>query len=366
MKFRALLAITVTVITICCLMASLFMGCRKKSPDPDAGKMKVGFVYSGPIGDAGWTLAQDRGREYLEKHLDYVKTSYVENIPENSTAEKAIYDMAMEGNSIVFTASYLFLEPTLKVAQKFPRVIFMHCSGDKIAPNVSTYFGRIYQARYLTGLVAGKMTKTKILGYVAAFPIPEVVRGINAFSLGARKANPGVTVRVLWTNTWFDPPTERLVAEKLLNGGADVIAQHQNTFAPQQAAQEKGAYSIGYHQDMAKYAPKAQLTAAVWNWGPYYVKVVESVKQGTWKSEQYWGGMNEGVVDIAPFGPMVPEKVRKMVLAEKQRIIDGSNAIFVGPLRDNKGALRVEKRHKMSDEELLKFDWFVEGVEGTL
>jgi basic membrane protein A len=208
------------------------------------------------------------------------------------------------------------------------------------------------------------MTKTDIIGYVAAFPIPEVIRGINALTTGVRKVNPRAKVKVLWTNTWNDPPTERVVTDVLLKDKADVIAQHQNTFAPQQAAQERGVYSIGFHQDMSRYAPKAHLTACVWNWGPYYMKTVEQVKAGTWKSEQYWGGIKDGIVDIAPFGPMVPDEVKKMVMAEREKIIQGSFTVFEGPIRDSSGNMRVPKGKKMSDEELMKLDWFVEGVEG--
>ena len=195
------------------------------------------------------------------------------------------------------------MDPTINVAKKYPNVIFMHCSGFKTAPNVGTYFGRIYQARYLSGIVAGKSTQSNVIGYVAAHPIPEVVRGINAFTLGVRSVNPDAKVKVIWTNTWYDPAKEKQAALSLLDAGADVIAQHQDTPGPQQAAEERGKLSIGYNTDMSKMAPKAVLTSAIWNWGPYYVNIVDSVKKGTWKSEQYWGSMKDNIVTLAPFGP---------------------------------------------------------------
>lgn len=352
----------IAVILLCC-------GCGKRNlkNDGDNGKKtKVGFVYVGPVGDAGWNLSHDRGRKHIEQNIYDVQTSYVENVSENIDAERVITNLAMQGNKIIFTTSYGFMDATLNVAKKFPDCFFMHCSGYKTEKNMGTYFGRMYQARYLTGIVAGKMTKTNIIGYVAAHPIPEVVRGINGFTLGVRRVNPKAHVKVVWTHTWYDPPTEREAADSLLDFKADVIAQHQDTYAPQQAAQERGAYSIGYNSDMSAFAPKAHLTAAVWNWGPYYVRVVKSIQDGTWKNEQYWGGLEEGIIDISPFGPMVPEEVKRLVSDERMKIEKHENAIFEGSIKDNKGKERVKKGVKMTDEELLKMDWFVEGVDGNI
>jgi basic membrane protein A len=210
------------------------------------------------------------------------------------------------------------------------------------------------------------MTKSNIIGYVAAHPIPEVVRGINAFTVGVRKVNPKAHVKVVWTKTWYDPPSEREAAESLLDFKADVIAQHQDTYAPQQAAQERNVYSIGYNTDMSTFAPKAHLTSPIWNWGPFYVDVVKSVQAGTWKPTQFWEGMNYGIVDLAPMGPMVPEKVKSLVAQERKRIEEGTLFVFQGPLKDDKGKVRVKEGEKLSDEDQLKMDWFVEGVLGTI
>jgi basic membrane protein A len=234
-----------------------------------------------------------------------------------------------------------------------------------MAENMGNYFGRIYQARYLSGIVAGTMTKSNTIGYVAAFPIPEVIRGINAFTLGVRSVNPKATVRVVWTKTWYDPATEKEAGKSLLDVGADVIAQHQDSPGPQEAAEEKGVYSIGYNTDMAKFAPKAHLTAPVWNWGVYYTKVVDAVRKGTWKPEAAWPGMADGIVDLAPFGPMVPKELQDKVNAEKAKIIAGQQKIFVGPIKDQSGAVKVADGVLMTDPELLGFTWFVEGVIGS-
>ncbi|MCL6611276.1 MAG: BMP family ABC transporter substrate-binding protein [Peptococcaceae bacterium] len=349
-------------------------GCGKKEEKKDSqkgaagdsGKFKVAFMYVGPVGDAGWTYAHDQGRKYLEKELPWVETSYVESVPEGADSERVLTQLAEQGNKVIFATSFGYMDPTINVAKKYPDVVFMHCSGFKTDKNVGTYFGRIYQPRYLTGMVAGKMTKAGKIGYVAAFPIPEVVRGINAFTLGVRSVNPNARVQVVWTNTWYDPAKEKDAAKTLLDAGCDVIAQHQDTPGPQQAAEEKGKYGIGYNSDMSKYAPKAVLTSAVWNWGPFYVKTVQAVRDKTWKSDQYWGPMSDKIVDLAPFGPMVPDDVKKLVEDARQKILSGQWDVFTGPVKDQAGTVRVPAGQKMSDKDMLSFDWFVEGVEGTI
>ena len=258
------------------------------------------------------------------------------------------------------------MDPTINVAKKYPDVTFLHCSGYKTAPNVGTYFGRMYESRYLTGIVAGKQTKSNVIGYVAAFPIPEVVRGINAFTLGVRSVNPDAKVKVVWTNTWYNPAGEKQAGLTLIDFGADVIAQHQDTPGPQQAAEERGVYGIGYDMDMTKAAPKAELTAAIWNWGPYYVNAIQQILDGKWKSGAYWGGMKDKVVDIAPYGPAVSEDTKKVTDAAKAKILDGSLQVFAGPIKDQSGAVKVPAGKTISDEDLLKIDWFVEGVDGTI
>ena len=327
-------------------------------------EMKVGFVYVSPIGDAGYSYAHDIGRQAVEA-MEGVTTSYVESVPEGPDSERVILNMARKGYDVIFATSFGYMDPMLKVAKQFPKVAFLHCSGFKQSENMGNYFGRIYQARYLSGIVAGKMTKSNIIGYAAAFPIPEVIRGINAFTLGAQSVNPDATVRVVWTKTWYDPATEKEAAKSLLDVGADVIAQHQDSPGPQEAAEEKGVYSIGYNSDMSTFAPKAHLTAPVWNWGPYYTKIVDEVRNGTWKAKSEWPGIAEGIVDLSPFGPMVPQEVQDMVNGVKAEIAAGKKKVFVGPIKDQKGAIKIADGTVAADGELLGMTWFVEGVVGT-
>lgn len=338
---------------------------KAEAPKEEPKKLQVGFVYVSPVGDAGYSYAHDQGRLAVEA-LDYVNTSFVESVPEGADSERVIRNMARKGYDAIFTTSFGYMDPTIKVGKEFPDVNFMHCSGFKKSENVSNYFGRIYQARYLTGLVAGAMTKSNKLGYAAAFPIPEVIRGINAFTLGVRAVNPDAEVRVVWTKTWYDPALEKDAAKSLLDAGCDVIAQHQDSPAPQEAAQEAGAYSIGYNTDMSSFAPKAHLTAAMWNWGPVYTKVVEQVKNGTWKgNEALWWSMADGVVDIAPMGPMVPEDVKANVNAAKAELVAGNDTIFAGPIKNQKGEVVIPEGTTAPDGDLLGMTWFVEGVVGT-
>ena len=327
--------------------------------------MKVGFIYVSPIGDAGWSFAHDQGRLSVEE-MNGVKTSYVEAVAEGPDSERVMLNMARKGYKVIFATSFGYMDPMLKVAKQFPDIVFEHCSGFKSAANMGNYFGRMYQARYLSGMVAGAMTKSNILGYVAAFPIPEVIRGINAFTLGAQAVNPKVQVRVVWTKTWYDPATEKEAAKSLLDAGSDVIAQHQDSPGPQEAAQEKGVYSIGYNTDMSMFAPKAHLTAPIWNWAPFYTQTVEKVRSGSWKSTSTWWGMKEGMVDLAPFGPMVPEDVRAKVMNKKAAIIDGSAKLFAGPIKDQKGNVQIPEGKVATDEQLLNMKYFVQGVTGTL
>jgi len=328
-----------------------------------AKEMNVGFVYVSPIGDAGWSYAHDLGRQEIEK-MDGVKTSFVEAVAEGPDSERVIQNMARKGYDLIFATSFGYMDPMLKVAKQFPETTFMHCSGFKMANNMGNYFGRMYQARYLSGMVAGAMTKSNTIGYAAAFPIPEVIRGINAFTLGAQSVNPEATVRVVWTKTWYDPATEKEAAKSLLDVGADVIAQHQDSPGPQEAAEEKGVYSIGYNTDMSTFAPKAHLTAPIWNWGPFYQTIVKQVQDGTWKAESVWPGLAEGIVDLAPMSDMVPQDIQDMVMAKKAAI-KGGEKVFTGPIKDQKGLEKVAAGAAMSDQDLLGMTWFVQGVIGT-
>ncbi len=330
-------------------------------------KVKAAFIYVSPVGDAGWTTAHDRARKITEKELSaFLTTAYSESVPEGAQAEQVIERYARQGYNLIFTTSFGHMDPTLNVAKKFPNIIFMHCSGFKMLPNLGTYFGRMYQARYLSGIVAGKMTKSNTIGFVAAHPIPEVIRGINAFALGARSANPKAAVSVVWTQSWYDPPKEREAAEALLDKGADVIAQHQDTPAAQQAAEKRGKWSIGYNTDMRAFAPKAHLTAPIWRWEKIYIPVVQQVKAGTWKSEQLWPGMDAGVVDLAPFNEAVPADVRAQVEKAKGSILSKQWDVFTGPVKNQEGKVVVEAGKRMSDADMLSMSFFVEGVAGTL
>lgn len=365
------------------LLAGLVLaGCSSKSSEPAASTKpadsaapatdkpsdkkppRVAFVYIGPPGDGGWTFEHDRGRKYMEKELG-IKADTVENVPEGADAERIITELA-QNHDVIFTTSFGYMDYTLNVAQKFPKVVFMHTAGYKTAPNMGTYFGRNYQGSYLAGIAAGKATKKNLIGYVGAFPIPEVIYNINAFTLGAQSVNPNVKVSVVWSNTWYDPATERQAAISLLDKGADVLLAYQDSPATIQAAAERGAMAGGNDSDMSRFAPDNYLTNPTWNWGPYYTKVVKDVMEGKWKNEQYLGGMKDGMVDIAPLGKKVPDDVKKLVEDTKTKIVSGEFNVFKGPITDASGAVKVPDGKTMTDEEVLNMNWFVKGVDGTI
>lgn len=337
-----------------------------QAPDTTAAgeDFQVAFVYVAPIGDLGWTWAHDQARLALEEELG-VKTTFIENVPEGPDAERVIRDFASKGYDVVFTTSFGFMDPTINVATEFPDVQFVHISGYKTADNVSTVFGAMEQARYLSGMVAGAKTESNVLGYVAAFPIPEVIRGINAFALGAQRVNPDATVNVVWTNTWFGPPQEKEAADALLASGADVIAQHQDTTEPQKAAADAGKWSIGYDSDMSQFVGDTVLTSPVWNWGPKYISIVEQVQAGTYDgAESYYGTMADGIVDIAPMSAQVDDETKALVEGVRQEIIDGTFNPFCGPISGANGAEIVAEGKCFTLEELLSMDYFFAGVEG--
>ena len=343
---------------------------RQATPAASGEPIKVAFIYVSPVGDLGWTWAHDQGRQALEAAMPNVETVFQESVPENpADAERVIRQFAEDGADIIFTTSFGYMDPTINVAQDYPDTVFVHISGYKTADNVGTGFGKIEEPRYVSGMIAGEMTESNQIGYVAGYPIPEVIRGINAFTLGVRETNPEATVRVVWTSTWFDPQKERQAAEALLDGGADVIAQHQDTPGPQQAAEARGAYGVGYNADMGTIAPDAVLTSPIWHWGVFYIDTVQKVQDGTWEPTQYWGGWQDGLVDLAPLGPMVPEDVAAMAETEIEQFKSGEKTIytiFTGPINDQTGQERVPAGTAMTDEELLSMDWFVEGVEGEI
>ena len=357
--FKGLAAAAVALAT----GATLAAAPAAKAAEP----LKVGFVYVSPIGDAGWTYQHDISRKDLEKALgDKVKTSFVESVPEGADAERVIREFAASGHKLVFTTSFGYMNPTLKVAKRFPGVTFEHATGYKRSKNVGTYLARFYEGRYLTGIVAGKMTKSNKIGYVAAFPIPEVVRGINAFTLGLRSVNPKAQVNVVWVSSWYDPGKEREAAETLIAQGADVITQHTDSTAPVQAAEDKGVYAIGYHSDMSKYGKKAHLTATTHYWGGHYIAAVKAVMAGTWKSESIWGGIKEGMIKLAPYGPAVSADVRALTDAKSKEIASGALHPFQGPVKDQSGKVRIAAGQTMSDKDMSGFNWYVEGVIGEL
>jgi basic membrane protein A and related proteins len=332
----------------------------------ESAPLKVGFVYVGPVGDAGWTTQHDMARKEMESNLKgKVVTKYVENVPEGADAERVIRDLAQQGNKLIFTTSFGFMNPTLKVAKQFPDVKFVHLTGYKTAPNVATLNARFYEGRYLAGVMSGKMTKTNVVGYVAAFPIPEVLQGINAFTRGLRSVNPKAEVKVIWVNSWFDPGKERDAAITLMGQGADIVTHHTDSTAVVQAAEEKGKYAIAYNSDMHKFGPKAQLGAVTQHWGAAYTKAAQQVLDGTWKSTQVWGGIKDGMIKLEAFGPMVPNDVKQLVAAKEQDIVSGKITPFDAPVKTNEGKLVLAKGH-LSDAELNKMDYYVEGVAGKL
>lgn len=334
---------------------------------PAKKTVKVGFIYVGPVGDGGYTFSHDAGRKFLEKTLK-VKTVIIENVKEDPVeVVKAVDNMVDQGVNIVFGTSFGFMDGMVKAAKKYPNVVFMHCSGYKTADNLGVYFGRMEQPRYLSGIAAGLKTKTNKIGYVAAFEIPECVREINAFTLGVQSVNPKATVTVKWTHTWYDPAKEKEAAKALLGqDGVDVIAQHQDTAGPMQAAEEKGASAIGFNTDARTKAPKAYLTAPIWDWGPYYVKVVKSVMDGTWKTGNYWGGMADGIIKLAPLTANVAPGTAAAIATAQKRILSAPNMEFAGPIYDQKGKLKVAKGKTLSDKDQLSMDWFVQGVVGKV
>lgn len=352
------------------LVLTMFLsGCGSKQTPVPAEKPKVmaGFIYVGPIGDGGYTYAHDQGRLYLEKTLG-IKTIYKESVPETQQdVETTVKNMIDQGCNVIFATSFGYMDPIKKIATEYPNVKFMHCSGyEKNDTNFGNYFGAMEEARYLTGIVAGMKTKSDKIGYVAAVPIPEVIRGINAFTLGVQSVNKDATVKVVWTSTWYDPVKEKEAAKVLLDKGCDVIAQHQDTTGPQLAAEEAGKFAIGYNTDSSKQVPKAFMTAAVWNWGPYYVDQVKKIMDGTWKPESYYGGLKDGIVDIAPLTKLAPEGAQAKVDAAKAKIKDGSLNVFTGPIYDQAGTLKVADGKTATHDEVLNMKWFVKGVEGSI
>jgi basic membrane protein A and related proteins len=346
---------------------SAALGAAAIAPAQAQEPLKVGFIYIGPVGDAGWTYAHEQGRLEMEKALGgKVKSTYVENVPEGADSERVIRKLAADGNKLIFTTSFGYMNPTEKVAKAFPNVVFQHATGFKTTKNMGAYEARLFEGSYLQGIIAGKMTKTNTLGFVGSFPVPEVIRNINAFTLGAQSVNPKIKTRIIWVNSWYDPAKERQAAETLIAQGADVLTQNTDSPATLQAAQEKGKYAFGWDSDMQRFAPKAHLTAATNQWGGYYTEVAKAVLAGTWKPGHVHGGLKEGMVKMSPLNPVVPADAAKLFEAKKAAFTAGTAAPFTGPIKDQSGAVKVAAGVQMPWKELMSMNFYVQGVEGTI
>ena len=328
---------------------------------------KIGFVYVGPVGDHGWTYRHDVGRQAIEEKLgDAVSTTFVESVPEGADAERVIRKLASEGHDLIFTTSFGFMNPTVKVAREFPDVRFEHATGYKQADNLATYSARFYEGRAVIGTMAGMMTESDVIGYIASFPIPEVVRGINAFAIAMRKVNPEAEIKVVWVNSWFDPGKEADAARALIDQGADIITQHTDSPAPLQVAEERGVVGFGQASDMATFAPQAQLTSIIDDWNDYYVSRTEAAMDDSWESQDVWIGIDGGMVAFADYNDAVPEDVKEAAEVIKEGIVDGSLHPFQGPINDQGGEEIVAEGETLDDEALLGMNYYVEGVQGEL
>jgi simple sugar transport system substrate-binding protein len=365
------------------LAAAALAGCGKKdepapaqtpaaapaasAPAAKAEPLKIAFAYVGPVGDGGWSFAHDNGRKAIEKEFgDKVVTSFVESVPESADAERVLRDMAGQGNKLIFGTTFGYMETIQKIAPDFPDVKFEHATGYKTAPNVRTYDSRTYEGAYMAGVIAGAMTKSNTLGVVGSVPIPEVIRNINSFTLGAQSVNPNVKTKVVWVNEWFSPPKETEAATSLINGGADVLFQNTDSPAVLKTAQEKGKRAFGWDSDMTAYGPKAHLGSAVINWGPYYVKATRDVLEGKWTTGQSWWGVKEGAIDLVSIADDVPAETKAKVEQVKAGLKDGSFSIWKGPILGQDGKELLAKDVVADDKFLSGVNFYVKGVEGTV
>ena len=358
--------------------SAALVGCGKKeeapapapeaaAPAPAAAPTKAAWVYVGPVGDAGWSFAHDLGRKAVEAHFgDKVQTTFVENVPEGADAERVIRDLAQQGNDIIFATSFGFMEPMLRVAADFPNVKFEHATGYKTAPNMRIYDASFYQDTYMAGIVAASMTKTNTLGFVGSFPIPEVLRNINAFMLGAQSVNPNITMKVVWVNTWFDPPKETEAAQSLINQGADVLLQNTDSTAVLQTAERNGKFAFGWDSDMSAFAPNAHLASAVVYWAPYYIQTIDELRAGTWETKRTVWGVKEGLNDLIKISDAVPADIKAKVEEVKAGLKAGTFEVFTGPILDNTGK-EVLAAGAVGDQAWRDgVNFFVKGVEGRV
>jgi basic membrane protein A len=333
---------------------------------PAADKLKVGFIYLGPVGDFGWTYQHEVGRQAIVKELgDKIETTFLENVNEGPDSERSIEQLARTGHKLIFTTSFGYMDPTLKVAKKYPGINFEHATGFKNAPNMGTYSGRFYEGRYIQGIIAGKMSKSGVLGYIGSFPIPEVVSGINATILGAQTANPNIKIKIIWVNTWFDPGKEADAAKALIDQGADIIMQHTDSPAAMQVAAQRGVFAFGQDSDMSKFGPKTQLTAIINNWAPYYVKQVKAAVDGKWKPEDTWDGLKEKMVMMAPYTNM-PDDVKKLATDAEAAIIAGTLHPFKCPLMGQDGKPVECKGANLEPGQILSMNFYVKGVDDKI
>ena len=365
----------VKMVALTAVAAAALVGCGKKEEAPKAEApaaakpepLKIAFAYVGPVGDGGWTFAHDNGRKEIEKAFgDKVVTTFVEKVPESADAERVIRDMAAQGNKLIFGTTFGYMEPMLKVAADNKGVKFEHATGYKTAENMRTYDSRTYEGAYMAGVIAGKMTKTNTLGVVASIPIPEVVRNINSFTMGAQSVNPKIKTKVVWVNEWFNPPKETEAATSLINGGADVLMQNTDSSAVLQTAEKMGKRAFGWDSDMTAYGPKAHLGSAVINWGPYYVKAVGEALEGKWSTGSSWWGVKEGAIDMVNVAADVPEDTQKKITEIKAGLKDGTFSIWKGPIVDQSGKEMLAKDAVADDKFLGGVRFYVKGVEGKI
>ncbi len=372
LKRRWLQAAALTAVS-----AAVLVGCGKKeeakpaeapAAAAKAEPLKIAFAYVGPVGDGGWTFAHDNARKALQAEFgDKIETSFVENVPESADAERVLRDMVGQGNKLIFGTTFGYMEPMLKVAADTPDVKFEHATGYKQAPNMRTYDSRTYEGAYMAGVIAGQMTKTNTLGVVASIAIPEVIRNINSFTLGAQSSNPKVKTKVVWVNEWFNPPKETEAATSLINGGADILFQNTDSPAVLKTAQDKGKRAFGWDSDMTAYGPKAHLASAVINWTPYYIKATRDALDGKWTGGTHtWSGVKDGAIDLVSIAEDVPAETKAKVDEVKKGLKDGSFAIWKGPLVDNTGKVILKKDEIADDKFLSGINFYVKGVEGKV
>jgi basic membrane protein A and related proteins len=368
------------VAALSAVAAAALVGCGKKeepapapapapaaAPAPKPEPLKIAFAYVGPVGDGGWSFAHDNGRKALEKEFgDKVQTSFVESVPESADAERVLRDMAGQGNKLIFGTTFGYMETMLKVAADTPDVKFEHATGYKTAPNMRTYDSRTYEGAYMAGVIAGAMTKTNTLGVVGSVPIPEVIRNINSFTLGAQSVNPKIKTKVVWVNEWFSPPKETEAATALINGGADILFQNTDSPAVLKTAEEKGKRAFGWDSDMTAYGPKAHLASSIINWGPYYIKATKDVLEGKWETGQSWWGVKEGAIDLVSIAEDVPAETKAKIEEIKKGLTDGSFAIWKGPIKDQAGKELLKKDEVADDKFLGGINFYVKGVEGKV